>query len=71
VLPEFVRSHTTLDLFGRYNVTKQLQASVGVLNVFDRLPPYDPGFSTTSLYDFSLYDVRGRQWRLTLRYTMD
>lgn len=52
-------------------MTKQLQASVGVLNVFDRLPPYDPGFSTTSLYDFSLYDVRGRQWRLTLRYTMD
>lgn len=71
VLPDYVRSQTTLDLFARYNVTKQLQASLGVLNVFDRLPPYDPGFSTTSLYDFSLYDVRGRQWRLTLRYTMD
>jgi iron complex outermembrane recepter protein len=70
VLPQRVRSQTTLDLFGRYNVSKQLQASLGVLNVFDRMPPYDPGFSTTSLYDFSLYDVRGRQWRLTLRYTM-
>ena len=70
VLPPYIRSHTTLDLFGRYSVTKQLQASLGVLNVFDRLPPYDPGFSTTSLYDFSLYDVRGRQFRLTLRYTL-
>ncbi|SEL29793.1 iron complex outermembrane recepter protein [Roseateles sp. YR242] len=68
VLPEHVRSQTTLDLFARYNVTKQLQASIGVINVFDRLTPYDPGFSTTALYDFSLYDPRGRQWRATLRY---
>ena len=71
VYPTYVRSHTTADLFARYNVTKQLTASVGVLNVFDRTPPYDPGFSSTSLYDFSLYDARGRQWRLTLKYAME
>lgn len=71
VYPEKVRSNTTLDLFGRYNITKSLQASLGVINVFDRLPPYDPGFSSTSLYDFSLYDTRGRQFRATLRYALE
>ncbi|WP_343630084.1 TonB-dependent receptor [Roseateles sp.] len=68
--PEFVRSNTTFDLYGRYNITKKLQASVSVLNVFNRMPPYDPGFSSTSLYDFSLYDTRGRQFRATLKYSM-
>ena len=70
VYPEFVRSNTTFDLYGRYNITKKLQASVSVLNVFNRMPPYDPGFSSTSLYDFSLYDTRGRQFRATLKYSM-
>ncbi|WP_431260475.1 TonB-dependent receptor domain-containing protein [Roseateles chitinivorans] len=70
IYPKRVRSNTTFDLFGRYAITKQLTASVSVLNVFNRMPPYDPGFSSTSLYDFSLYDTRGRQFRATLKYSM-
>ncbi|MBI3367201.1 MAG: TonB-dependent receptor [Burkholderiales bacterium] len=68
--PERVGSRTTVDLFGRYNVNKNITIAATVLNVFDKLPPYDPGFSSTSLYDFSLHDIRGRQYRLTLSYKM-
>lgn len=70
VLPTHVYSHTTLDLFTRYQMSKNLTLSAAVLNVMDKTPPYDPGFSTTSLYDFSLHDIRGRQFRLSLNYRM-
>ena len=39
-----------------------------IINFTDELPPYDPGFSATSLYDFSQYDVRGRQFRIGVNY---
>jgi iron complex outermembrane recepter protein len=70
VLPNAVDSHSTLDLFARYQVTKKLSLSASILNVFDKTPPYDPGFSSTSLYDFSLHDIRGRQFRFTMKYVM-
>ncbi len=60
----------TFDLFGRYQLTKNFSLSGSVVNVFDRKPPYDPGFSSTFLYDFSQFDVRGRQYRLNLTYKM-
>jgi len=41
-----------------------------VLNANNRKPPYDPGFSSTFLYDFSIYDVRGRQYRLGFTYKL-
>jgi len=34
------------------------------------MPPYDPGFSSTFLYDFSLYDPRGRQTRIGITWQM-
>ncbi len=70
VYPERVSSYTTLDLFGRYVVNKNITVSASVINVLDKTPPYDPGFSSTSLYDFSLHDVRGRQIRFALNYKM-
>ena len=70
VYPERVRRHITYDLFAKYSFTKNMSVSGSVLNVTDRLPPYDPGFSSTDLYDFSLFDVRGRQFRLGLQYKM-
>jgi iron complex outermembrane receptor protein len=66
--PSKVPSYTTLDLFARYNVTPKLTVSGSILNVTDKLPPYDPGFSGTYLYDFSQYDVRGRQFRIGVQY---
>jgi iron complex outermembrane recepter protein len=38
--------------------------------LLNKTPPYDPGFSTTALYDFSLHDVRGRQVRIGLSYKL-
>lgn len=66
--PRKVPSYTTLDLFVRYNVTANLKLTGSILNVSDELPPYDPGFTTTNLYDFSQYDVRGRQFRVGVQY---
>jgi iron complex outermembrane receptor protein len=68
--PDRVGSYTTVDLFARYSFTKNFTASVSVVNVLDKTPPYDPGFSSTSLYDFSLHDVRGRRFNVVLNYKM-
>ncbi len=66
--PVRVKSYETFDVFGRYNITPNLQVSASVLNIFDRPPPYDPGFSSTNIYDFSQYDVRGRVYRIGASY---
>ena len=66
--PEKVPSYTTLDLFGRYTIAPNFTVSASILNLTDETPPYDPGFSATYNYDFSQYDVRGRQYRLGVNY---
>ena len=70
VYPEKVGAYSTYDVFAKYQITKNLAISGAVININDRLPPYDPGFSATFLYDFSMYDVRGRQYRLGLTFKM-
>jgi iron complex outermembrane receptor protein len=67
--PDRVGSRTTVDLYARYTINKNLSVAASVVNAFDKLPPYDPGFSSTYNYDFSQYDVRGRQFRIGLTYT--
>jgi iron complex outermembrane receptor protein len=66
-----VSSQTTLDLFGRYRVNKNITLSASVTNLLDKMPPYDPGFSSTNLYDFSLYSTLGRQIRVAFQYKLD
>ena len=66
--PEQVPSYTTLDLFGRYNITANLNVFGSIVNILDETPPYDPGFSSTFMYDFTQYDVRGRQFRIGVNY---
>jgi iron complex outermembrane recepter protein len=68
VYPMYVPRYTTYDLYARYAINKNLSISGAVINLADKTPPYDPGFSTTYNYDFSQYDVRGRQFRLNLNY---
>ncbi len=70
VYPDKVRHHRTVDLFARYNINKNLSVNGAIINAEDKTPPYDPGFSGTNLYDFSLFDIRGRQFRLGVKYTM-
>jgi iron complex outermembrane recepter protein len=65
---ERIGSRSTLDLYGGYEFNNQLKLSASVLNVTNVLPPYDPGASATYLYDFTQYDVRGRQFRLNMTY---
>lgn len=63
-----VSSLTRFDFFTRYEFSKKFTISGSILNVLNKLPPYDPGFSSTSLHDFSLHDVRGRQYRISAKY---
>ena len=57
-------SHLNIDVA----ITANLSVSASVLNIFDRTPPYDPGFDSTNIYDFTQYDVRGRIWRVGASY---
>jgi iron complex outermembrane recepter protein len=66
--PVHVPSYTTFDLFARYNINPNLYVFGSIVNVTDETPPYDPGFSSTFIYDFTQYDVRGRQFRLGVNY---
>jgi len=65
---EKLGSRTTIDLFGSYEFNNKLKVSASVINVANVLPPYDPGASSTYLYDFTQYDVRGRAYRMNLTY---
>ncbi len=71
VYPNKTPSYATLDLYGSYQITKSLKAALSVTNALDKKPPYDPGFSSTFLYDFSQFDARGRTIRGTLSYAMN
>jgi iron complex outermembrane receptor protein len=68
--PDRVPTYITYDFFASYQLTKNLKISGSVINFNNKLPPYDPGASSTFLYDFSVYDPRGRQFRLGLTYKM-
>jgi iron complex outermembrane receptor protein len=68
VYSEKIGSRTTLDLYGGYEFNNKLKISGSVINVANKQPPYDPGASSTFLYDFTQYDVRGRAYRLNLTY---
>jgi iron complex outermembrane receptor protein len=58
--PERVPSYTTLDLFARYDFSPMLRVFASIINVTDETPPY----SGTAGYDFTQYDIRGRQYRV-------
>jgi len=63
-----VKSYTTVDLFGRWAVTPKLNITASVGNIFDKMPPYDPGVSGTFLYDFTQYSPFGRTFRVGASY---
>ena len=65
---EKIGSRTTLDLFGGYEFNSKLKVNASVINLMNKQPPYDPGASSTFLYDFTQYDVRGRAYRMNVTY---
>ncbi len=68
VYPDRVEHYRTVDLFARYQVNKNITVSASLINAENVMPPYDPAWST--FFDYSLYDVRGRQVRLGLTFKM-
>ena len=66
--PTRVPSYTTFDAYAKYNITPNFSVSASVLNIFDRVPPYDPSLDSTNIYDFTQYDVRGTIYRIGLNY---
>jgi iron complex outermembrane receptor protein len=70
VYPDQVPRYISYDFFAKYSVTKNLDISGSILNFTNQMPPYDPGFSATFLYNFEQLDIRGRQFRLGLHYKM-
>lgn len=60
--------YQTYDLFGKYQITKNFALNASITNLFDKTPPYNPGF--TNLYDGTLFDIRGRIYRANLQYKM-
>ena len=67
-LGEKIGSRTTIDLYGGYEFNNKLKINASVINLMNKQPPYDPGVSSTFLYDFTQYDVRGRAYRVNLTY---
>ncbi|MBI3150191.1 MAG: TonB-dependent receptor [Betaproteobacteria bacterium] len=70
VYGERIPAYKTYSLYGRYQFNKNLKVTASVLNATNEKPPFDPGFSSTFLYDFSIYDVRGRQYRVDFEYKL-
>lgn len=59
-----VPSYTTFDLTARYNVSPKLQLRTGMLNMFDRNPPRQPGVYD----DGAAFEVIGRRITAGLKY---
>ncbi|HWW08172.1 TonB-dependent receptor [Collimonas sp.] len=66
-----VASFTTVDLFGRWNVTKQWEVTAAIANLFDRLAPLDVQTYGRINYNPSLHQsgAVGRYFTLGARYT--
>ncbi len=66
--PIRVPRYETYDVHVKFDITPKFSVTGAVVNIGDETPPYDPGFSATNLFDFSQYDVRGRQFRIGANY---
>jgi iron complex outermembrane recepter protein len=68
-----VASFTDVDLTGSYQITKQLQISAAIQNVFDIKPPYDPANYAGNNYNptYSQAGIVGRFIRLGVHYKLD
>lgn len=66
-----IASFTTVDLFGRWDVTKQWQVTAAIANLFDRLAPLDVQTYGRVNYNPSLHQsgAVGRYFTLGARYT--
>lgn len=64
-----VASHTTFNLTGAYHINDSAKATVGVVNMFDKGPNFDPTNNSWPHYPRGLYNATGRQVFAELEYT--
>jgi iron complex outermembrane receptor protein len=66
-------SFTTLDMFGKWTVLKNLDINVSVQNVFDRQPSFDPylvlSYGNNYNQGWQQSGAVGRFWTVGARYT--
>jgi outer membrane receptor protein involved in Fe transport len=68
--PDRIPEHYTLDLTAQYRVNKDLRVFVGLNNITNKLPPFDPRQDT---YGFAVdqYAPLGRSAYMSLRYNFE
>ena len=67
-----ISSYTTFNLTGTYTGIKDVTLSAGMINVFDRIPPFtwhDVDFAAGTGWDPRVADPRGRTVQFTAQYT--
>ena len=65
-------SFTTLDLSASYTGFKNWQIFGSIINVFNRMPPFNPaaGYGTVNYnYNYAFSGATGTQFNLGVRYT--
>lgn len=68
----YVSSFTTLDLSARYSGFENWQVFGSIINVFDRIAPFNPAIAGNSVnynYNYALSGATGTQFNLGVRYT--
>ena len=66
-----VASITTFDVFGKYSISKNLEVTGSILNLFDRLGSFDPQASygqTRYNPTYNPYGAIGRYYNLGVKY---
>jgi len=48
----------------QYAFTDRAQLSLTVVNLFDKMPPVDPTYTSYPYYDISWFDTQGRSFYL-------
>ena len=66
-----VASFTTFDVTGEYKVSKQLELSFGIANLFDRTPPFNPANYAANNYNptYAQSGIVGRYFRVGAKYS--
>ncbi|MBS0214121.1 MAG: TonB-dependent receptor [Proteobacteria bacterium] len=54
----------------RYDITDHLRVALSIDNLFDKMPPRDPTYTSYPYYDISWFDTVGRSYNLQLTWKL-
>ena len=66
--PAWVRATYRYNASIQYKFSDHVQLSLAVDNLFDKLPPRDPTYTSYPYYDISWFDAAGRSYYLQFTY---